>query len=229
MIKVDIGKECTDEYCKKAVESISGILNRDYDAWGLPTILQISEGTTPISYFKEVLDCKTRNMIRKPSKYNIFFRQVKKNLVLKQVHEINTSSLFRQGRIMSEGYRKFPKYTKYERNCDKHYWQFYGAFSEEGKFDRLIAYISVLTYKELILVSQILGHADYLKTGVMNFLLYWTIVDIMNWNSYVKYIQYGFWGSGEDGLRHFKKSMGFKPMDIREGEHRVRRYDRFNR
>ena len=221
MIKVDIGKECSDEYCKKAVKSISSILNRDYNVWGLPCIFEIDYKK---DYFTDVLDCKTRNMIRKADKNQIQVKVIDKNDCLQSVHDINASSLFRQGRIMSEGYRKFPKHTDYTRNCNKHYWEFIGAFIPIDignewmglEETRLIAYISVLAHKELILISQILGHADYLKTGVMNSILFYTIKHIINRNRGAKYIQYGFWNSGGEGLRHFKKSMGFNPIDIRE-------------
>ena len=213
MIKVDIGKECSDEYCKKAVESISSILNRDYNVWGLPCIVDLNLLSSCDVYWKDILDSKTRNMVRKGTKNQLNCYSINKNKFLTEVYNINTSTLFRQGRIMGEGYRKFPKYTEYTKNCTKHFWEFMGAFTEDNK---LIAYISILSYKELILISQILGHADYLKTGVMNLILCQTIYHIVTSYTFAKYIQYGFWNSGGEGLRHFKKSMGFNPMDIRE-------------
>lgn len=222
MKTADIGKECTNKYCIKQTKSISDILGRDFESWGQPAIFEISSikkskvfpvrHNAKYHYFNEILDSKTRNMIRKADRHGIKCKAINKNDYLKEVHDINTSSLFRQGRIMSEGYRKFPKHTEYVKECDKHFWEFYGAFIG----DKLIAYISVLSHKEAVLISQILGHMDYLKTAVMNKLLMEVIGEICKYK-YAKYIQYGFWFSGGAGLRHFKQSMGFVPLNLIEG------------
>lgn len=207
--KVNLGPECEKDYCKERVDSMRRIITRDRNSWGKPCLLSIQKEEV---YWKDILDCKTRNMVRKSEKANIKCVPIDKNAWLNEVYEINKSSLFRQGRMMSDGYRKFPKHTDYRKECDKHYWVFMGAFLK-GK---LIAYTSLLPCKDILLVSQILGCPEYFYTGVMNLILFSSVVHMAKTNKYIKVAQYDFWNSGSNGLRHFKKSLGFIPDEIQE-------------
>lgn len=211
-MKVDIGKECLEsyrKYCIDRIDSITVILNRDRKLWGLPSTHVINRNIRLLNQ----LDGKTRNMVRKAAYNGVKIRKIDKNNYLPHIYEINISSPVRQEREMTAGYRQFPKYTEYTKCCDKHFWEFFGAFKD----DRMIAYISVLSHKELVLISQILGHSNYQWTGVMNGILYYVIETIKSY-AYAKVIQYDFWNSGTDGLRHFKKSMGFVPIELEMGE-----------
>ena len=93
MKTADIGRECINEYCKKQTKSISDILARDHNVWGQPVIFEVDSikksEIFPIRhsakhyYFKDILDSKTRNMIRKAeNRYNIKCEEINKNLYL---------------------------------------------------------------------------------------------------------------------------------------------------
>ncbi len=207
--KINLGKDCKKDYCIERIDSMQGIIARDRNSWGKPCLLKIQNVKI---YWNDVFDCKTRNMVRKAIRLGIKCVPIDKNKWLEEVYEINKSSLFRQGMIMSDSYRKFPKHTDYRKECDKHYWVFMGAFLK-GK---LIAYTSLLPCGEILLVSQILGHASYLYTGVMNYILFSSITYMEKTNKYLKVAQYDFWNSGTNGLRCFKKSMGFIPDEMEE-------------
>jgi hypothetical protein len=182
------------------------ILSRDINVWGLPCLLDLSK-----DYWNTVLTSKERNMIRKARLATIQVETIEYDDYLDDIYEINTSSLIRQGRPMKSTYLAYPKpSTENNTVCDKHWSQYIGAFLDS----KLIAYVGLLCHKDVVLISQILGHAKYLKTGVMNLVLYHAVEYSTAYKvkfGFPKIAMYDFWRSGLDGLRRFKKSMGFVP------------------
>jgi len=147
---------------------------------------------------------------------------------LNDIEDINTSKETRQGRQMTSSYQRqahelgqqsvsltasnIP--TTYE--C---YRQMFGVFKYEANRNqanimvnqRLCGYISLLHCKELAVYSQIIGHGDYLREGIM-YLLH-SYVSSYVWHN-AKYIMYGAHTSGTDGLKMWKKRMRFEPYNI---------------
>ena len=102
---------------------------------------------------------------------------------------------------------------------DECYQQMFGVFRHESNRyqadvmvnQRLYGYIRLVRYKDLALYSQILGHGDYLRDGIM-YLLH-RYVSGRVWDE-VKYIMYGAHVSGTDGLKMWKKRMRFEPYNV---------------
>ena len=81
-----------------------------------------------------------------------------------------------------------------------------------------MAYISLKRRGDLVMYSQILGHDDYLKRGVM-FAMHFSIMSgILKYEDSMfegmKGILYAGWNSGGAGLLQFKKKTLFKPVDL---------------
>jgi hypothetical protein len=82
----------------------------------------------------------------------------------------------------------------------------------------LVGYISLRRTGDIVCYSQILGHGDHLKQGVMVLLHH----DVVQWlsehtDSYaqgLRYIMYGAVDSGGPGLMRWKKWGGFRGMPI---------------
>lgn len=144
---------------------------------------------------------------------------------LSDIEDINTSKEARQGRQMTSSYQRQAHELGQQGNViaassvtrvDECYRQMFGVFKHEPNRyqadvmvnQRLCGYISLIRYKDLALYSQILGHGDYLRDGIM-YLLH-SYVSGRVWNS-VKYIMYGAHTSGTDGLKMLKKRMRFEP------------------
>src|SRR4029077_3179108 len=85
------------------------------------------------------------------------------------INEINTSKSHRQGRPMDEAYMRTQTFTPVGKPaCDRHRIAQHGVFD---RHDTLRAYTVVYRSGGLALVSQILGHGDYLEHGIMQLLL----------------------------------------------------------
>lgn len=127
------------------------------------------------------------------------------------IYEINTSKPERQGRQMSEGYRKPPSTTPDpEYPCSRHGVHPYGVMGDDG---RMRAYLWLYRAGELALVSQILGHGEHEPNDVM-FLLFQGVVEreIGNGPGWLIYNRHD---SGMAGLREFKTRLGFEPRYVR--------------
>lgn len=124
------------------------------------------------------------------------------------VYRINTSLEQRQGRPMSDGYRKpisrgpLPSY-----DCERHRIRTFGVL----RGDRLLAYLTLHRVGELALVSMILGHGAHLPDDIM-YLLFAGAVDAEagagGWFYYNRH------DSGTDGLRYYKERTGFAAADV---------------
>ncbi len=97
----------------------------------------------------------------------------------RQGREINYQYLHHTGKNMDirEGWPH-----TYGKQCPKHYFDFYGCFDKST----LVAFLELLHSNELTLVYSTMGHADYLKKGVMRRLFIEAIRQ-----SGAKYLVYG--------------------------------------
>jgi hypothetical protein len=145
--------------------------------------------------------------------------------------EVNHSVALRQGREMSDGYKRtiddfggvpkeFKELPKIKNK--KRFGIMMGVFvKEEGKRqgnvvvdEKLIGYISFKREGNICLYSQILGHGDYLNKGAMYNLHYYITNWVFEKNELTEGIDYMMYAShfdGGDGLRRWKEKLMYEP------------------
>lgn len=162
-------------------------------------------------YRKSVLDDKSRNMVKKSGQHFNYFK-FNHNSYLDDMFEINTSKPVRQGKRMSPGYLEKPQPIilshKLCRTVHNEIWL--GAFDSK---DKLRAYSHLAIIGELAIINRIIGHGDYLKFGVMNGLVD-RMVSLLDEESNAKWINYLDLINCGEGLRRFKKSVGFQTHKV---------------
>lgn len=137
------------------------------------------------------------------SRLGYTFSEVDYSRHASDIHEINTSLPQRQGRPMSDGYRRFVERSKLpDYPCSLHRTITYGVLNGE----KLVAYLTLHRSGELALVSMILGHGDHLRDDVMYLLFAGVIADQAGCGGILYYNRHD---SGEEGLRFFKERLGF--------------------
>lgn len=130
-----------------------------------------------------------------------------------EVWAINTSALERQGRPMAATYLERPTFGPVMKGaCPNRRHQFIpcGVTDSQGV---LRAYAWVYRCGDLVMISSILGHADYLTRHVMYLLLEGLVEDeacrpgrsVMFYNRH---------DSGTEGLRFFKERVGFRAARV---------------
>jgi hypothetical protein len=126
------------------------------------------------------------------------------------IHEINTSAAYRQGRPMTDSYQQFKEYAPLPLYwCRRHAIRTYGVLKD----NRLVAYLWLYRVGELALVSQILGHADHLENEVMYLLMQGVMTSEYACDPH-GYLVYNRHDSGTDGLRFYKERCGFVEMGV---------------
>lgn len=105
---------------------------------------------------------------------------------------------------MDQAYRE--KQLRYE---DKPYVYYFGAFDKEGQ---LVAYCNVGLFGNFGATEQLLGYKN--RDGVMYFLLT-EVVGLLIENREVSYFMYDTFFGAKDGLRDFKRRVGFRPYRAR--------------
>ena len=83
---------------------------------------------------------------------------------------------------------------------------------------QLVGYISLFRVGNIMLYSQILGHGDHLKKGIM-YLLHLEIMmsllhPVAEHYDGIDYLMYAAWKSGTEGLQYWKKLCLFEPMRL---------------
>jgi hypothetical protein len=130
---------------------------------------------------------------------------------LHNIHAINTSAKARQGKPMSAGYHAFPRaFTTAQNECAAHLARFIGCFKD----GICVAYISAHFCGKLAAASQILGHAEHLKNGIM--LSVWMEFVAHCFERGIEKIVYSRWKDGTDGLKYWKHSVGMKEEILKE-------------
>lgn len=127
------------------------------------------------------------------------------------IYAINTSAGMRQGRTMAPAYRGFQKFSRLPKYaCQRHAVRATGVWSPGHQ---LVAYLVMIRAGQLALVSQILGHYDYLRDEIMYPLFEHALEREIEADPEALVV-YNRWDSGTDGLRFFKERLGFGPMDV---------------
>ena len=137
------------------------------------------------------------------------FAEVDFSVHAQDIHDINTSLPERQGRPMSEGYRKKAERSRLpEYPCDRHRTITYGTI--QGR-DTLRSYLTLHRSGDLALVSMILGHGDWLRDDVMYALVQGVIADQAGSGGILYYNRHD---SGTEGLVYFKEKLGFREANV---------------
>lgn len=113
--------------------------------------------------------------------------------------------------------------------CPLHYDLWWGVFEPHDGWrqgavrtdKRLVGYIRLRRNGEYALYSQLLGHGDYLRYGIMYHLhftvLRWLVEPTMEHARGITELVYGAWESGGPGLQRWKKKNLFGPAYLRLG------------
>jgi hypothetical protein len=126
-----------------------------------------------------------------------------------EIRAINLSAPVRQGRPMSAGYHAEPTRSPLPiYPCQHHGVHTYGAETSSGE---LVAYLWVYRAGDLALISQVLGHAAYLKDEVMWLLVEEMVAAEAPWGGFAVYNR---WDSGGPGLQWFKQHTGFVRTEV---------------
>jgi hypothetical protein len=138
------------------------------------------------------------------------FRPLARELHNPELHAINVSSAYRQGRPMTSAYLQPPTHGALPHfPCGRHAIRTHGVWSPTGT---LVAYITVYRAGDLVLVSQILGHARHEENEVMYLLFAGALEQECRVQPGV--VVYNRWDSGTDGLRFFKSRLGFSEARV---------------
>lgn len=194
---------------------------RQYDAWVKATK-------------KEVGDNAFRNE-KKAAQRGYFVEMFDRRTYIPDIHAINHSMPVRAGRTMAAAYARsieelggYPTALRRPRlPASTLYWaMFFGAFLREPGWkqgevvtdQRLVAYVSVRRYADLILYTQVLGHGEHLEHGVMAqihfHILRWLAAPDCAHAAGAKLLMYTAANTVNEGLRTWKKRAGFKPRRV---------------
>ena len=145
---------------------------------------------------------------RKALRRKYKFIEIDRNDFIDDIYEINTSKPIRQGRKMAKNYL-----IKVEKYKDEDNYRYFGVINDKGK---LVAYCSIGFYGEFAVIVNLLGHAKYLNDGIM-YLMMVEFNKIM-FNEYkekgYKYIMYDTYFGANEGLKMFKRKLGYKPYKV---------------
>jgi hypothetical protein len=127
--------------------------------------------------------------------------EIDRNKYRHEIALIETSAPERQGRPMGEDYGEFEKiYVDFEN------YKYYGVTFN----GRLVAYANIGIYGDFACVSRLMGHANHLNNGVMYLMLTEIVSNLIEQRN-LFYIFYDTWYGASDGLRGFKRKLGFSP------------------
>jgi hypothetical protein len=135
--------------------------------------------------------------IRKSIRNGNVYKSFKVRAHIYDMIAINESNPIRQG-------KELPTYMR-DRTC---YEQAYRSKNIHGIFkdNRLIAYADVVKYGDVWVIGPFMGHADFLKEGIMyhlfdNFALKYPLI-------------YDTFLGNSEGLRKFKMKLGFREYNV---------------
>jgi hypothetical protein len=171
-------------------------------------VLQL-DGRQPVKYFNST----AANRYRYGLKSGYHAHEItwdERNAFLADIHQVNTSLQKRQGRAMKDHYLAYPQASKDSEQCPAHYNSFVACFLDTN----LVGYISTNFCGEIAAASQILGHGDHLKNGVM--LVLWAEFVRLCQSRGISAIIYSRWSDGTDGLKYWKHSVGMKQITVKE-------------
>ena len=131
------------------------------------------------------------------------FQEIDQNSYIDDIHAINTSVSERQGRPMDPAY--FERPTHYDK---KPHFRYFGILNSDGA---LVAYCNIATYGNFAATDRLLGYKN--NDGTMYLLLVEIICKLID-DSQVQYFMYDTFLGAQEGLRNFKRRLGFQPYRV---------------
>jgi len=174
-----------------------------------PPAALVLDGGHPVKYFNSTASNRYRYAL-KNGYTAVEISWSKRNEYLNDIHAVNNSVPILQGREMKDSYKEYPSQSSEADQCQAHYATFIGAFKD----GHLVGYISTNFCGQLAASSQIIGHGDHLKNGVM--LVLWAEFVRICQERGMAMIVYSRWSDGKDGLRYWKHSVGMRQTSIQE-------------
>lgn len=208
---------------EKCVNRYEKALNKKYYNNGKPLI---AVATIPLSkyinydnYYSNV--SKTvREHYKKALKKGYEFKEIVKRNHIDDIIEINNSSESRQGKPMADSYTKMTpqSFGGYPNEplqipsivCDCHHTRTFGVFKDE----KLVAYCVFVRDGNLCGYSQIIGHNEYLKDGIMYYMHINMMEIVFNKYKGCDYFIYAGWKDGTDGLKFWKARTRFEQGNL---------------
>lgn len=126
--------------------------------------------------------------------------EIDRNRHIDDIHEINTSVEYRQGRPMDQHYLQKTLHF----DTLKHF-KYYGVLNGEGK---LVAYCNMGIYGNFCGFSQLIGVRN--NDGIMHLLVVEIITRLID-TAALRYVMYDTYFGAQPGLRQFKTILGFRP------------------
>jgi hypothetical protein len=187
------------------------------------------------SYLSEVRKQYKGAAVRQANKaerLGLAVHQFHRSTFVPDIVEINHSKEIRSGGEMRPAYLKtveesggYPTSLQTADNptCSQHYDMWWGVFEPspgrtQGSVvvgERLVGYINLRRYGDFALYNLILGHGDWLNSGIMQFLHFELMKEILGrshtWSLGLNYIVYAGFFQGGEGLQQWKKKALFKP------------------
>lgn len=168
--------------------------------------------------------CNFQREAAKCKREGFYLKEIDRQSYITEIVEINHSRAVRCEKPMSGSYLRSVEQwggqpeirTNPVMACEKHCTKTYGLFSKEPGIwgdGKLVAYITINIYGNLVNYAQILGHGDYLKHGIMQ-LLHLELLEILSNNKFSQYICYYLYHTGEKGLMDWKRRAGFRPHKL---------------
>jgi hypothetical protein len=176
-----------------------------------------------------------RHQFQKSERADFSFEPYNRKNHVPDIFEINTSKVDRSGgpiratltRSVEEmGGAATTLMPLDSLTCMHHWRQTLGVFNAtegylQGDLDvgkKMVAYITVVRHGEFAIVTQIMGHGDYLAKGVVNFALQKfveaSLAEQWGKHSGLRFIMYGGVQNGGEGLYNFKRRSGFAPYIV---------------
>jgi hypothetical protein len=164
-------------------------------------LVDLKRFATPEDYMANV---KGRNSAehhaRKARSRGYVVVEIDKNDFVDDLHEINTSLDWRQGRPMDDGYLQ--KQTQFHR--EKNY-KYFGVLNPAGK---LTAYGDIGFFGNFVAFDRLLGLRN--NDGAMHLMVTEVICRMIESQAY-GYLMYDTFFGASPGLRTFKTMLGFEP------------------
>lgn len=203
-LRVDLLGDCTGESCVALAEAEFNTLDKPQYKNGVS--IRAIEFLDTIEPFR---DCRTaRKRALRATRKGYRVEPFEPATRYSDMLSINRSLPERQGRKMDDAYVNLRPTTSIlgEPKCRSHHVIVYGVFTQEHH--RLVAYATIYRCGELVHVSQILGHGDFMDDGIMYLLAQSILADqAMNGDGVFFYNRHD---SGTDGLVFYKERIGLR-------------------
>ncbi|MEN3953484.1 hypothetical protein [Iodidimonas sp. SYSU 1G8] len=176
--------------------------------WGPALISLAAEGET---YLKGSRYADARRKARRAEKAGFVVRSCVAAHHRAEILAIHQSAPKRQGKAVWDDFVSEADVSAY---CDKPF-MCTGVFDAAG---RLHGYVQWAEAGDIIVFCRLMGHHDSLKLGIMYLLLTTLIKDAVadaRLPGRPRWLQYAIYWDGTDGLRQFKRELGFRPYRVK--------------